>query len=49
MLDVIIKNGQVVDGTDNPWFKADIGVKGDQIVHIGRLDNYEARSVPRFY
>ena len=45
MLDIIIKNGQIVDGTGNPWYKADIGIKGDQIVQIGRLGNCEAKKV----
>jgi len=36
MFDIIIKNGRVVDGTSNPWFKADIGVKGARISEISR-------------
>ncbi|MGI6130063.1 MAG: hypothetical protein ACOYEO_08275, partial [bacterium] len=34
MFDVLIKNGRIVDGTGNPWFKADIGVKDGKIAAI---------------
>ncbi|MDH5482211.1 MAG: D-aminoacylase [Candidatus Bathyarchaeota archaeon] len=37
MLDIIIKNGCVVDGTGNPWFKADIGIKDGKITVVGIL------------
>lgn len=37
--DLIIKNGRVIDGTGNPWFKADIGVKDGKITKIGNLTN----------
>src|SRR4051794_32986285 len=33
--DVLIKNGRVVDGSGNPWFYGDLGIKGDQIVLVG--------------
>lgn len=38
MLDVIIKNGRVVDGTGNPWFLGDIGIKDGIIVHVGKVE-----------
>lgn len=34
--DVLIRNGSVVDGTGNPFYKADIGIEGGRIVHIHR-------------
>ena len=34
--DVLIRNGRVVDGSGNPWFWADIGIKGDRIALVGR-------------
>jgi len=30
--DLIIKNGYLVDGTGNPWFRADIGIIDGKIV-----------------
>jgi len=35
--DVIIRNGRIVDGTGNPWFKGDIGISGDKIAYLGDL------------
>ena len=35
--DLLITGGQVYDGTGNPWFYADIGIRGDRIVAIGKL------------
>ncbi len=35
--DLIISNGQIIDGTGNPWFLGDVGIRGDQIAAIGDL------------
>ena len=40
--DVIIKNGKVIDGTGNPWFKGDVGINGERISQIGRLSAEKA-------
>jgi N-acyl-D-amino-acid deacylase len=35
--DVIIRHGHIIDGTGNPWYAADLAVKGDRIAAIGDL------------
>jgi N-acyl-D-aspartate/D-glutamate deacylase len=41
--DLIITNGQVVDGSGAPGFAADIAIRNDTIVHIGQLTKRERR------
>ncbi|MBC7881491.1 MAG: D-aminoacylase [Anaerolineae bacterium] len=40
--DLVIRNGQIVDGSGNPWFWGDVAVQGDQIVKVGKLGDYKA-------
>ncbi|NHJ32279.1 MAG: D-aminoacylase [Asgard group archaeon] len=35
--DIVIKNGRVIDGSGNPWFKADIGITKGKIMKIGLI------------
>ena len=42
--DVVITNGRVVDGTGAPWYRADVGITGDRITAIGRLDGRDAKT-----
>jgi N-acyl-D-aspartate/D-glutamate deacylase len=44
-VDLILKNGRVIDGSGNPWFRGDIAVAGGRIVAIGRLGNRPADRV----
>ena len=41
--DVIIRGGHILDGTGNPWYAADIGIRGDKIAAIGKLEGASAR------
>jgi len=38
MFDVIIRNGEVIDGTGATRFRADVGIKDGRIVQIGRIE-----------
>ena len=35
--DLVIRGGRVVDGSGNPWRYADVAVKGDRVVAVGRV------------
>ena len=43
--DVIIKNGHILDGTGGPWYDADIGIRGDRIVAIGKVGDSPAKKI----
>src|SRR5579872_6522359 len=36
-LDLIVAGGRIVDGQGNPWYRADIGIRGGRIAEIGQL------------
>ncbi len=42
--DVLIRHGRVVDGTGAPWQQVDLGVRGDRIAALGKLDSASAES-----
>jgi len=44
-LDLIIKNGTVVDGSGMPRYRADVGVEGGRIVEIGRIRAAAERTI----
>jgi len=41
--DLIIRNGHIIDGAGNPWYAADLAIKGDRIAAIGDLKNAHAK------
>ena len=43
--DLVITNARVIDGTGNPWWRADVAVKDGRIARIGRFDTSGAAQV----
>lgn len=43
MLDLLIENGRILDGTGNPWFHGDLGIKKGRIAAIGKLKEEKAK------
>ena len=33
--DLVIRGGQIVDGTGNPWSRGDLAIEGNRIVSVG--------------
>ncbi len=45
MLDIIIKNGVIIDGSGKAMFRGDIGIVDDKIKVIGNLEKKEAQEI----
>jgi N-acyl-D-amino-acid deacylase len=43
--DLLIRNAHVADGTGNPWFRADVGVRDGRIAAAGDLSRDSARRI----
>ncbi len=43
--DVLIQGGRIVDGSGNPWYEADVGIRGERVVAIGNLTDASAARV----
>ena len=41
-VDIIIRNGDIYDGSGNPSYKGDIAISGDRIAVVGNLSNFSA-------
>ncbi len=42
--DILIRNGRVLDGSGNPWYRADIGIVGERIAAVGALGTAKAKT-----
>ncbi|MCM3869505.1 MAG: amidohydrolase family protein, partial [Pyrinomonadaceae bacterium] len=40
--DLIVTNARIVDGSGNPWFRADVGIKDGRITRVGKIDPAQA-------
>ena len=45
LYDLVIRNGRVVDGSGNPWYRADVGILNGKIARIGVIPASEGRAV----
>ena len=45
IFDILIRNGRILDGTGNPWYRSDIGIVGDRILAMGTLSGATAKTV----
>jgi N-acyl-D-amino-acid deacylase len=45
LFDLVVKNGVIADGTGNPWFKADVGIKDGHISDVGELPSSRSDEV----
>ncbi|MDX1940541.1 MAG: D-aminoacylase [Saprospiraceae bacterium] len=43
--DLIIKNAKIIDGSGNPWYNGDVGIRKGKITQIGNLDIKKAKQV----
>jgi dihydroorotase/N-acyl-D-amino-acid deacylase len=43
--DTVILNSRIIDGTGNPWYYGDVGIRGDRIAAIGKLGRAPAKKV----
>ncbi|MGE3272768.1 MAG: amidohydrolase family protein [Chloroflexota bacterium] len=45
MLDVILRNARILDGSGNPWYRGEVGIQGDKIVAVGQVGTADAARV----
>ena len=43
--DILLRGGRVLDGTGNPWYRADVGIRGGRIARVGDLADATAGRV----
>jgi len=42
-MDIVIRNGHIIDGTGSPWYSGDVGIRDGHIAAIGNLAGTTAR------
>ncbi len=47
MAHISIRNGRVIDGTGNPWFRADVVIEGDRVEYVGPPGRTTGGHAPR--
>jgi len=45
VLDVLLRNARIIDGSGNAWYRGDVGVQGEKIVAVGRVGTADAARV----
>ena len=45
MYDALIRGGKLIDGSGNPWMRANVAIDGDRIAAVGALSHAEATRV----
>ena len=43
--DVLVQGGRIIDGSGNPWYEADVGIRGERVVAIGDLSGSSADKI----
>jgi len=43
--EIVIRGGKIVDGSGNPWFKADVGIKDGEIAKVSRVPLKEGERI----
>ena len=44
--DLILENARIVDGTGNPWYRGDVGIRGERVAAVGDLRGAAGRRIP---
>lgn len=45
VFDLVITNARIVDGSGNPWFRADVAVKNGRVAKIGKINPSQAKQI----
>ncbi|WP_082232983.1 N-acyl-D-amino-acid deacylase family protein [Halobacillus massiliensis] len=45
MFDTFIKDGKIVDGTGNPWFYGNVGIKEGKVAYVGPRSDLQSKQV----